>query len=237
MSEILFEVTKENLETGLRGYPVGYCVTSHVDPMKGLFYAGHPLSEIDHWEPEQVIFLLYYGRVGNEREVKKFSDELKSRVGCSQKLIQQIEQLPKIGPPMKLFASALLFAGVFEGKNSYREDCLNVIAKIPEIAAAVINAHAGWGKSRRSQPELGYMENFTQMLNVPQGDLKKLTFAFKLFNILHFDHGGGTYPHLSEKPSHPGWKISMDRSLLPCARSPALAMGKPTKTAWLLSRI
>ena len=32
MSEVLFEIKKENLETGLRGYPVGYCTTSTVDP-------------------------------------------------------------------------------------------------------------------------------------------------------------------------------------------------------------
>ena len=37
MSEVLFEITKDNLETGLRGYPVGYCTTSTVDPLKGYF--------------------------------------------------------------------------------------------------------------------------------------------------------------------------------------------------------
>lgn len=191
MSEVLFEVTKENLETGLRGYPVGYCTTSTVDPMKGLFYAGRPVSEIDHWEPEQVIYLLYHGKEGTSEEVDTFSKNLRQRAKCSSKLIHHIEQLPKSGHPMKLFAAALLLAGIFEGKNRYGEDCLNLIAKIPEIAATVINYHAGWGPTKHSRPDLGYMENFTQMLNVPEGNLDRLTSAFKLFNILHFDHGGG----------------------------------------------
>lgn len=191
MTDVLFEIKKENLETGLRGYPVGYCTTSTVDPVKGLFYVGHLVSEIDHWEPEQVIYLLFYGKEGKPEEILKFKDELKQRAKCSSKLIQHIEQLPRIGHPMKLFSSALLLAGMFEGKNHYRDDCLNLVAKVPEIVATVINHHAGWGKTKPSKPELGYMENFTQMLNIPQADIKQLERAFKLFNILHYDHGGG----------------------------------------------
>ena len=191
MAEVLFEITKDNLETGLRGYPVGFCTTSSVDPFKGLFYVDRPVSEIDHWEPEQVIYLLYHGNVGMPEEVAKFSEDLRQRAVCSKELIRHIEQLPRSGHPMKLFAAALLLAGIFEGKKQYREDSLNLIAKIPEIAATVINHHAGWGPTKASKSELGYMENFTQMLNVPGGDLNQLTSAFKLFNILHFDHGGG----------------------------------------------
>jgi citrate synthase len=191
MSEILFEVTKDNLETGLRGYPVGYCTTSTVDPVKGLFYAGHPVSEIDHWEPEQVIYLLYYGRVGTPEEVTAFSQDLQSRAHCSKELIEAIEKLPKTSHPMKVFSCALLLASDFEGKNDYNEDCLNLIAKVPEIAATVINYHAGWGKGKPSQPKLGYIENFTHMLNVPNGNSDELARAFKFFNVLHYDHGGG----------------------------------------------
>lgn len=191
MSEVLFEITKDNLETGLRGYPVGYCTTSSVDPEKGLFYVGRPVSDIDHWEPEQVIYLLYHGNEGMPEEVAKFSEQLRERAECSPKLIRHIEQLPRSAHPMKLFAAALLLAGGFEGKNQYREDCLNLIAKIPQIAATVINHHADWGATKPSQPSLGYMENFSQMLNVPEGNLEELIRAFKLFNILHYDHGGG----------------------------------------------
>lgn len=189
--EVLFTIKEENLETGMRGYPVGYCTTSTVDPIKGLFYSGHPVSELTDWDPEQVIYLLYYGREGTPNEIAEFSKELQNRSKCSPELIKAIQQLPRSGHPMKLFSAALLLAGIFEGKNDYREDSLNLIAKIPKIAATVINYHAGWQDSRPPRPELGYIGNFVHLLNVPSTDPAELTRVFKLFNILHYDHGGG----------------------------------------------
>jgi citrate synthase len=68
---------------------------------------------------------------------------------------------------------------------------LNLIAKIPTIAATTINYHAGFGGCKPSNPQSGYMENFAEMLNVPSANLSELQEAFKLFDVLHFDHGGG----------------------------------------------
>jgi citrate synthase len=191
MEEQLMVITKENLETGLRGVPVGYCTTSVVDPQKGLFYVERSLEELADWQPEAVIYLLYYGKAGTPKEIADFSKELASRSRCSKETLDHIVALPRKGHPMKLFTSALLVAGMIEGKNDYREDCLNLIAKIPEITAMVINYHAGWGGVHVPKPELGYIENFVQLLNPPIDNRKELTQIFKLFNILHYDHGGG----------------------------------------------
>lgn len=191
MEDVLFEITKEQLETGMRGYPVGYCTTSTVDPIKGLFYVNKPVVEFAKWAPEEVIYLLYYGKQGTNAEVNRFSDELKERAKCNPDALKHIYSLPRIGHPMKLFCAALLIFGAFEGKNDYQEDCLNLIAKIPELVAAVINYHAGWGEPRPSNPKLGYMENFAQMLNVPKANTAELSEILQLFNILHYDHGGG----------------------------------------------
>lgn len=191
MSEVLFEVTKENLETGLRGYPVGYCTTSTVDPQKGLFYCGKPVEQLALKKPLEVVHLLYTGKEGSPDEVAAFKKDLYKRSTCKPGLLEAICKLPREGHPMKLFCSALLIAGMYESTGDYREDCLNLIAKIPAIAATTINYHAGWGGCKPSNSEIGYMENFTEMLNVPNGDKRKLQEAFRLFNVLHFDHGGG----------------------------------------------
>jgi citrate synthase len=191
MSEVIFEITDDLLESGLRGFPVGYCTSSDVDPLKGLSYSGTPIAELADKDPYEVIYLLYYGKTPSSEELKKFSDDLKKRAKCRPEVAEHIRKLPREGHPMKLFCSALLILGMLEGKGDYREDCLNLIAKIPEVAATVINYHAGWGQGKPSNPDLGYMENFTQMLNVPGGHRDGLTETFKLFNVLHYDHGGG----------------------------------------------
>lgn len=189
--EVLFQVKKSELESGLRGIPVGYCVTSTVHPEKGLFYADIPISELASWEPERVICLLQTGKDPTAEELSQFKSELKKRAPLSKASIVDIEKLPTTGDPMKLLTAAILLVGMREGKNDWKEDALNLIAKIPEITARVINHHASWGKTPPFDPNLGYMENFAAMLNIPRPREKELAEVLRLFNILHFDHGGG----------------------------------------------
>lgn len=191
MSEVIFEITKDQLETGMRGYPVGYCATSSVDPVKGLFYVGRPVSELAKHDPEEVIYLLYHGKPPAADELDAFKKELVSRSKISDDLEKAICGLPREAHPMQLYVCTLMLMTTFEGKGDYREDCINLIAKIPVVVAHLINHHAGWGGCRPSNPELGYIENFTQMLNAPDVDLEILTEVMKLFNVLHYDHGGG----------------------------------------------
>lgn len=191
MADVLFEITKDHLETGLRGFPVGFCPTSYVDPQKGLFYCNKPVADLAYREPMEVVYLLYKGQEGKPEELKAFAENLKKRAIVSPEVISQIYQLPRKGHPMELFPAALLILGMLEKKNNYREDCLNLIAKLPHLVAAVINHHAGWGETKAPRPDLGYMENFVYLLNAPNKNEAALTPAFRLFNILHFDHGGG----------------------------------------------
>lgn len=192
MSKVLFEITEDHLETGLRGVPVGYCPTSFVDPIKGLFYRGRAVSELTYHSPEQVIYLLYHGKEGSSKEIQEFSKLLHDRGHLSQAVIRHIQALPRQGHPMKLFCEALLILGMLESQEDYKEDCLNLIAKIPHLVATVINYHAGWGETPNPNPNLGYMENFSAMLKAPAiEDKEKFTDVLKLFNILHYDHGGG----------------------------------------------
>src|ERR1700733_5869826 len=154
MPEVLFQITEENLETGMRGYPVGYCTTSSVDPVKGLFYVGRPVSELDSWRPENVIYLLYHGKEGNSQEVQKFVDDLKNRASCLPDVLKYLHQYPKEAHPMQFLCHAISLCGTFEGKQDYREDGLNIVAKMPLLAAHLINEHAGWVLPKPSRPEL-----------------------------------------------------------------------------------
>lgn len=117
--EVLFSITKDKLESGLRGVPVGYCTTSYVDPVKGLFYIDKPIPELAYWDPVQVIYLLYFGKEGGPKEVDAFRAELGKRSSCRKEVIDAIQKLPRQGHPMKLFCAAILVLGMFESTGDY----------------------------------------------------------------------------------------------------------------------
>ena len=67
-SQVLMELTKDSLESGLRGVPVGFCTTSSVLADKGLFYVGEAVEAISDRDPEDVIYLLFNKRWPNAQE-------------------------------------------------------------------------------------------------------------------------------------------------------------------------
>jgi citrate synthase len=80
---------------------------------------------------------------------------------------------------------------MFEATSDYRADGFRLIAQLPHLVATVINHHAGWGKTSPPEPGQGYVENFVQLLRVPDKRAKELTHLLNLFYLLHLDHGGG----------------------------------------------
>jgi citrate synthase len=111
-SDVLFQITKDLLESGLRGFPVGYCTTSYVDPQKGLFYVDKPVDEVAFWQPQEVIYLLYHGKKGSEAEVAHFYEDLQKRAECSKETLRHIYALPRKGHPMDLFSGYSRFGDV-----------------------------------------------------------------------------------------------------------------------------
>ncbi|SVD77950.1 uncharacterized protein METZ01_LOCUS430804, partial [marine metagenome] len=41
--DTLYTITEADLDSGLRGVPVGTCGTSYVDPIEGVHYVGYPV--------------------------------------------------------------------------------------------------------------------------------------------------------------------------------------------------
>ncbi len=189
-NEVLFTITKAHLDTGMRGFPVGTCPNSHVDPVLGLFYGGYPIASLADKEPEAVIYLLLNRELPDTAQLAAFKVELKSHAKVNSGIIDHLRTLPKSGHPMKWLIAGLNALGMFSGTGDYSKDCMNVIAQLPEIVAAIFRIRAGWGEPITSNPELGYMENFVNMLGAP-GAKPELKTLMRVFSILHFDHGGG----------------------------------------------
>jgi citrate synthase len=189
-SEPLFTITRDHLDTGLRGFPVGTCPISHVDAVEGLSYGGYPIAELAHLEPEEVIHLLLRKELPDPAKLAVFHGELLGQGHLHPGILKLLESFPREGHPMKWLIGGITAMGMFEPKDDYRKDCLRVIAQLPELVAAIYRIRSGWGAPIASKPELGWVENFVHMLGAP-GASPELTRLLRVFMILHFDHGGG----------------------------------------------
>ena len=190
-NEVIFQITRKHLNTGMRGFPVGTCRTSSVDPMKGLSYVGYPVADLAYHEPEAVIYLLLHRDLPNAEQLAAFKADIRARSGIDPKVIETLKALPREGHPMEWLCTGLLLLGMTSKTGNYEEDARNVIAWVPELVAAIYRIRSGWGDPIPGKPELGLIENFVHMLGVPGGDTAKLEKLLRVFYVLHMDHGGG----------------------------------------------
>ncbi len=189
--DVLFEVKNEHLNTGLRGFPVGTCRTSKVDPIKGLSYVGYPIADLAFEEPEAIIYLLFHKTLPDAQQLADFKADLARRAVVDSRVIDLLKSLPKDGHPMEWLICGLMYLGMTGKTGDYREDGLNMIARSAELIANIFRIRSGWGEPIASQPELGLVENFVNMMGVPGGDQDRLTKLLRVFYVLHMDHGGG----------------------------------------------
>lgn len=193
----LFQITTDLLETGLRGYPVGYCTTSSVDPMKGLHYRGMPIDALHHKSPEEIMYLLFYGALPSKSQLDVFCEELQRRAFLDADFFEKLTFFPKTASPMKVFVTALLLAGTLYGTNDYTEDALNCIAKAPLIAGGIIRYLKG-DDEKWSIQEAIHKKSWIDRLLAAMGQKvvegahqENLQEVMRLFMVLHMDHGGG----------------------------------------------
>lgn len=192
-SKVLFEVTPEHLDTGLRGFPVGTVLTSKVHPDLGVSYVGYPVADLAMLDPEAVIYLLFNKELPDADQLVAFKADLASRSAIDGRVFEMLKALPRDGHPMEWLITGLTLLGM-TGKtsdNNYYEDGLNLTARAPGLIAAIYRIRSGWGDPIEGKPELGLIENFVHMLGVPGADTATLTSLLRIFYVLHMDHGGG----------------------------------------------
>src|SRR4051812_3371008 len=142
-SEVLFKITREHLDTGLRGFPVGTCPNSHVDPVEGLFYGGYPIAALSEKQPEEVMYLLLKRDLPDAAQLAAFKQEIVAHSKLHPGVVEHLKGLPKQGHPMKWFLDAINTLGMYSGTGDYAKDYLNVIAQLPEAVAAIFRIRSG----------------------------------------------------------------------------------------------
>ncbi len=190
-SEVLFSITRAHVDTGLRGFPVGTCRTSTVDPMKGVHYVGYPVSAVYDVDPEAAAYLLFYKELPTADQLAAFRADLAARRGIQPSVITALRALPKEGHPMEWLMTGLLCLGMTSKTGDWKEDALNLVARAPELLAAIFRLRSGWGDPIPCDPSLGLMEDFVRMLDAPGVDRARMTAVMRNFYVLHLDHGGG----------------------------------------------
>lgn len=191
LPDIEFTITNAQLDTGLRGYPVGTCETSYVDPQDGVSYVGYPIADLAFMPAEDIIYLLFNKSLPTELEKAAFTADIAARSPVPDEVFTAIRSMPMSGHPMDLFAAAIQVLGMVGKTDDFYEDALNLVARIPATLAAIFRLREGWGDLIPSEPERGYVANFVHMLGMPGGDAAALTRLLSVYYVLHADHGGG----------------------------------------------
>jgi citrate synthase len=170
---------------------VGRVRTSRVDAQEGVSYVGYPIADLANLDPEAAIYLLFNKELPNADQLASFKADLSARSALDPAVIETLKSLPKSGHPMEWLINGLTLLGMTGKTGDFYEDGLNLIARSAELIANIFRIRSGWGDPIASDPSLGLVENFVQMMGVPGADNAKLTKLLRTFYVLHMDHGGG----------------------------------------------
>ncbi len=202
--KVISEVTVSQAYGGMRGVKALICDTSEVPPDKGLIIREIPIAQLKDKLPEEVLYLLIIGELPDKEATEMVKNDLKKRSKVPDYVWDILKAMPKDSHPMTMFSLAILamekdslFRKKYtEGmkKDEYwewtLEDSLNLIAKLPAIAAGIYRMRFNKGPLIDSDPNLDWAGDYAHMLGIqdPTGEFKNL---MRLYMVLHSDHESG----------------------------------------------
>ena len=201
---VISEVTIAQVFGGMRGIKGLVCDTSVVDPDKGLYVRGIPIADLANCLPEAIFYLLCAGELPDREALASLQQDLRKRAQIPAYVWDVLKAMPIDSHPMTMFNTAIL---VMERDSVFRrryaegmrkeefweaalEDSLQMLAKLPAIAAGIYRMHAHKGPPIASDPSLDWGADYAHMLGLPdpEGNFARL---IRLYLTLHCDHEGG----------------------------------------------
>ncbi|MCR4416699.1 MAG: citrate (Si)-synthase [Ignavibacteria bacterium] len=198
------KITVAQIFGGLRGVKALVCDTSSVPPERGLLIRGIPIAELADKLPEEIFYLLLTGELPDEESLKLLMADLRKRRKVPDYVWKVLKAMPKDSHPMCMLNTAIL---VMEKESVFKkqydkglkkedywiytlEDALNLIARVPIIAAGIYRMKYNKGPRIPSDPKLDMGADFAKMLGIkdPKGEFVKL---MRLYLVLHSDHESG----------------------------------------------
>ncbi|EOA26756.1 hypothetical protein CARUB_v10022842mg [Capsella rubella] len=208
----LGNITVDMVIGGMRGMTGLLWETSLLDADEGIRFRGLTIPECQKVLPaapsgaeplpEGLLWLLLTGKVPSKEQVEALSKDLASRAAVPDYVYNAIDALPSTAHPMTQFASGVMALQVqSEFQKAYEsgihkskfweptyEDCLNLIARVPVVAAYIYRRMYKNGDSIPSDKSLDYGANFSHMLGFDDEKMKEL---MRLYITIHSDHEGG----------------------------------------------
>ena len=210
-SDKVGEVTIAQAIGGMRGVKCLTTDISYLDPMEGIRFRGFTIPECLEKLPkapggempyvEGHIYLLLTGDVPTEEDVKELAEEFKKRREVPKYVFDVLRAMPRDSHPMAMFAAAIVSMqreSVFVKKynegiskmdywDSTYEDVMNLLSRLPEIAAFIYRLKYKGGDIIAPNPDLDLGGNFAHMMGIdkPYDDVSRLYF------LLHSDHESG----------------------------------------------
>ncbi len=206
------EVTISQVYGGMRDVKSLVTDISYVDPAEGIRFRGYTIPEVLAKLPKPkgadmpyvggLYYLFLVGEVPTAEQAIQVEDEWKARGKVPQYVYDTIKAMPSDAHPMTLFTLAVLtlqresqFSKLYHQglkKDAYwepmLEDSMNLIAKLPEIAAFIYRMKYKGGKVIPSDPSLDWAANFAHMMGINDPLYKDLS---RLYFLLHSDHESG----------------------------------------------
>ena len=205
------EVTISQVIGGAGG---GKCLTtdiSYLDPFEGIRFRGFTIPEVMQKLPkvpggempyvEGFFYLLLTGEVPDEKDSNDVAEEFKKRSKVPEYVFNILRAMPEDSHPMAMFSAAIVSMqreSVFvkeynAGLNKMEywaatyEDGLNLLAKLPTIAAFIYRLKYKKGDIIKPDPNMDLGGNFAHMMGIkkPYDDVSRMYF------ILHSDHESG----------------------------------------------
>lgn len=207
------ETTIDMMYGGMRGIKALICETSVLDADEGIRFRGLSIPECqkllpkaDGGEeplPEGLFWLLVTGEVPTKKQVDGLSCEWAQRSTLPKHVVDMLNNMPNTLHPMSQLSCAITalnhdskFAKAYSQgvhKTKYwecvYEDSMDLIAKLPVVAATIYcNSYRGGKGSKSVDPKLDWSANFAKMLGY---DDPKFTELMRLYLTIHSDHEGG----------------------------------------------
>jgi citrate synthase len=158
-----------------------------------LTYRGYNIDDLaDYASFEEVIYLLWHGKLPNRAELAQIKEQLSANAGIPEELIGQLRTYPTHVPPMAALRTAVSALGLYDEEANVMEEeanlrkALRIQAKIGTIVAAFARIRAG-KEPIEPRSDLGYAANFLYMLNGVEPSPIHIK-AFDKALVLHADH-------------------------------------------------